>query len=753
MPPRCLLPVVTLMLVIQSGATAEKPIALSDANRGVKVHDRNPVGLIGNGDTFHFNHGQPAPANVTPLHSQFLHIDWDGDGRRDLIGWGYRVWEHDQELEERLGNAVYFLKNVGSPNKPLFLPRRRLRATDGVYLSSKLLPQNWFTADWDDDGDPDFYGVGPAHILTWWENTGQRDAGGLWILKPGQDVVRLTEESEFRQSTQGILRKTHAWAPRGVRRIDWEGDGDVDLVVAFRKTSRLRKVETSRGVAPYGTAVMLFDLYENLRVNDDGSVEYARPVTLKDETGIVIHGRGHANGAVEYADWDGDGDFDLLFHSETSRPLEGGRLMFCENRGSRAVPLFEAPIPINVKITDSPFLVDWNDDGRLDMISNGEFFENVNPNSQVTLSVPDPIGLVHRVGRVTPTPILGRTDTGTRIPHVHSYPKLVSRGLAMQVQPEIMTGFTISVDWENDGDLDLLGGYHTGLRLFKNVGTTRKPVFETPVRVEAGGKPISMPNWLDPQADEPSTYGPQGPTEPIYGSLCPTTGDWDGDGDLDLFVTGQRWETIYFENRGTRAAPVFSKGRTVTVDGLSDALSWRSKVSVGDIDGDGVMEMVVTSDRDNTFYIHEARAEQPDRSRLDFTRSRAMKLESGEPIRGWYGGQNNNGDNHSLLVDWDADGDLDLFNGTLWAVYYYENTGTRTAPRFKAQSKIQVSGKDLHTFNHAGSFDAADWNEDGRLDLVLGTECPSDQPHGAVLHLFDRAYLEGGLPDQERQTE
>ena len=711
-----------------------------------KANTRSFSGPIGIGDTFHYNHGKSGPANITPLHSQFIHVDWDGDGRRDLIGWGFRLFEHNQELEKRLGNAVYFLKNVGTKKAPLFLPRRRLLDSEENYLRSDLLPQNGFVDDWDGDGDPDFYGFGPALWLNWWENTGKRDANGLWILKPAQKVIQLREESEFREQHPGILRKRLVWAPRGVRRIDWEGDGDVDLIVGYRKVSRIRKVDTSKGVAPYGTAVMVYDLLENTGTKVKGVVKYARPVTLTDLNGIVIHGRGHANGSVEYADWDGDGDFDLLFHSETDRPLEGGRLTFCENRGSREEPLFEAPIPIGVKIVDSPFLVDWNEDGLLDMISNGEFFENVNPKSQVKRSLPHPFSISPQHAAALPKPVRGRTVPGTRIPKISTYPKLISRGIAKQVDPEIMSSFTISVDWENDGDLDLVGGFHTGLRLFKNRGTTLNPVFEAPVMLDAGGKPISMPNWVDPQSDDPSTFGPQGPTEPMYGWLCPTMGDWDGDGDLDLFVTGQRWETKYFENTGSRKAPVFAKGRTVTVNGLTDELAWRSKISIGDIDGDGTMDLVIHSDRDNAFHVCVRKSEQPDPSRMDFAAGPALKLESGEPVTGWFGGQNNNSDNHTLLVDWDSDGDLDLIKGTVWSVYYYENTGSPTKPRFKAHGKFQLNGKDLQAYNHACSFDAADWNEDGRMDLLHGTEGPSDQPQGAVLHLFDRAYLEGELP-------
>jgi len=705
------------------------------------------AGPIGIGDTFRFNSGKSGAANITPLHSQFIHIDWDGDGLRDLMGWGYRMFEHKQEeLGKRLGNAVYFLRNIGTDRHPLFAPRRRLQDNTGNFLQSDLLPQNWFVDDWDGDGDPDFYGLGPAMQLTWWQNTGERDASGLWKLKAAQNLIPLTEESEFRATSPGILRQRNAWAPRGVRRLDWEGDGDVDLVVSYRKVSRIRAVDTSKGVAPYGTAVMVFDLLRNTGTTADGMADYARPVTLKDLNGFVIHGRGHANGAVEYADWDGDGDFDLLFHDETDRPLEGGRLTFCENRGTRAEPLFEAPIPIGVRIVDSPFLVDWNNDGHLDVIANGEFFENVNPNSRVRLSRPDPLYLFRRRADVLSTPVRGRTDAGTRISKISTYPRLISRGVARQVQPEIMTSFTICVDWENDGDLDLVGGYHTGLRLFRNRGTTLQPVFELPEMIRAADTPIAMPNWLDPQAADPSTYGPQGPTEAMYGWLCPTVGDWDNDGDLDLFVTCQRWETQYFENTGSREVPVFAGGQTVTVNGRTDELAWRSKVSIGDLDADGTMDLVIHSDRDNAFYLCTRKSSQRDPRRLDFLLGSTLKLESGGPVTGWFGGQNNNGDNHTVLADWDGDGDLDLFKGTLWAVYYYENTGSPGAPQFKAHGKIQRNGRDLQVYDHAGSFDVADWNEDGRLDLVQGTESPSDQPHGAVLHLFDRRYLDGPLP-------
>ncbi|MBM4085976.1 MAG: hypothetical protein FJ272_14415, partial [Planctomycetes bacterium] len=141
------------------------------------------MGLIGIGDSFHYNNGQPGPAPVHPLHSQFWHLDWDGDGLRDLIGFAYRRYEYGSPLQKNMGNGIYFLKNLGSRQQPLFAPRYRLKADDGRYLQTDLLPQNMFPCDWNADGHADFIGVDARKNLLLWENTGTRDRNGLYVLK------------------------------------------------------------------------------------------------------------------------------------------------------------------------------------------------------------------------------------------------------------------------------------------------------------------------------------------------------------------------------------------------------------------------------------------------------------------------------------------------------------------------------------------------------------------------------------------
>lgn len=696
------------------------------------AHGRKPpaarIGPIGVGEPLYYNHGRPGPAPVRPLHSQYWHVDWDGDGLRDLIGFAYRRYEHGAPLEPNQGNGVYFLKNVGAAGKPLFAPRERLKGADGKYLQTDLLPQNMTPVDWNADGHVDFVGADSRKQLLHWANTGRRDRNGCYLLEPPRAVAALTAVSEFREHAPGVVRKP-GYSLRALSVVDWRGDGGRDLVACWSSTNILAKVDSRKGVIPYGAPLMIFELFEEVSADAAGGPQYAPPRVLMEERGLPLNAACYATGGVAYVDWDGDGDLDLLFHDGTNRPLEGGRLMLSENFGTRSEPAFLMPLPI-LTIYDSPQLVDWTGDGVVDLIAGGELFENVNPHS----------------GGSPEQPVRGKTPGGSRVPRAASYPRFVSRGPALQTAPEMLGHWAATADWNGDGALDLVRGVESHVLWFANQGSTLEPVFAPGERLSAGGRTLRLPNWLDPQADPPHDRGPQGLGEARHSWLNPTVFDFDRDGDLDLFVTSQRWQTHYLENLGTRTAPRLAREREVRFQGDPQEFSWRSKVSLGDLDGDGGPEMVVTSDDDNTFYAYRPAAAQPDATWLEFETREPLRLEDGTPVTGWYGGQNNNGDNHSLLVDWDADGDLDLVNGTLWTVYYYENVGTPRAPRFRAHGKLKIGDEELRVFRHAGSVDVADWNGDGRLDLLVSTENPSDQPLGEIVHLFDRAVLDGDLP-------
>jgi hypothetical protein len=73
------------------------------------------------------------------------------------------------------------------------------------------------------------------------------------------------------------------------------------------------------------------------------------------------------------------------------------------------------------------------------------------------------------------------------------------------------------------------------------------------------------------------------------------------------------------------------------------------------------------------------------------------------------------------VVDWDGDGDLDLLIGSFaGSVYRRENVGTRAQPQWAEDAiGITADGKAIHGNAHACPA-VADWDGDGRWDLLLG---------------------------------
>ena len=228
------------------------------------------------------------------------------------------------------------------------------------------------------------------------------------------------------------------------------------------------------------------------------------------------------------------------------------------------------------------------------------------------------------------------------------------------------------VDYDNDGDLDLFvsNGPQAGSTnfLYRNDG---EGVF-----TKIAEDPIV------------SDHTP---------SVGTTWGDYDNDGDLDLYVTNWYGQpNQLYANNGDGTFDRITTGPPVADPGFSEAASW------GDYDADGDLDLyVANSDGSlrNALYTNKGDG--------SFTR-----VDSGAPVT------DTRASRSVSWVDYDADGDLDLFvtNEFSQVNDLYRNlrveTGTPTFVRITTGAIATDEGSSI-------SSSWGDYDNDGDLDLFV----------------------------------
>src|SRR5262245_61897666 len=138
-----------------------------------------------------------------------------------------------------------------------------------------------------------------------------------------------------------------------------------------------------------------------------------------------------------------------------------------------------------------------------------------------------------------------------------------------------------AVDWDGDGDLDLLvGEIGGGVYLIPNEGDAKKYAFGKEQQLKAGDKPIQVP----------------------HGDAGPFAADWDGDGKVDLLVGAGDGSVWLYRNTGKPKAPQLAAGVQLVSPGENtygaDApkeprRGTRAKICAVDWNGDGRLDLLV----------------------------------------------------------------------------------------------------------------------------------------------------------------
>jgi hypothetical protein len=466
--------------------------------------------------------------------------------------------------------------------------------------------------------------------------------------------------------------------------VDLDGDGDLDLVKG-------------------GTEPFLY-VYENR-----GQGLFVDRGRLTSAGEVMTFPRDDANRSwlsVEFADWDGDGDPDM-FVSFRAGPYEN-RVVRYENVTVRGGPLtFADRGPMTtvsgVPLTGRVSFVDWDGDGRLDVLTDADDTVTLHRNVGTSRAVAD-MALADGVWvEANGTPIrLGnpRLDTA---------------------------------DIDGDGDLDLFAGTEDGrVYLFRNVGTRRAPVLE-------GGRLLAFYDYMDAKTGI-------------------KVADFDGDGLLD-FVVGRFWERSHYgdqprvfgrlyHNVGTRTAPRFeardASGGAPYTERFQPADALRQNgVRAVDWDEDGRLDLVA-GDSDGFVWLFRNTTD----ALAPIFAPGVRLLAAGRPLR-VYGEETEAraaGYARVDVTDWNEDGRKDLVvadaRGWLWL---FLNRGTNAAPVLGPGQRVIANGHPIDGTSR-GSVLVRDWDGDGRKDVLFamvgeGPSATYDWPPRNPDRTSDRGFL------------
>ncbi len=165
--------------------------------------------------------------------------DWDGDGLQDILSnsiWGKVEWYRNtgSQTQPQLASAQPLMVAwEGEAPKP---------AWNWWNPAPHELATQWRTVpyamDWNNDGAMDLVMLDHEGYLAWFE---RKDSDGRNVLLPGKRVFTVTNASVFDSknrvidSIPGTLRLNGRDAGSSGRKkfvfVDWDGDGDQDLLV------------------------------------------------------------------------------------------------------------------------------------------------------------------------------------------------------------------------------------------------------------------------------------------------------------------------------------------------------------------------------------------------------------------------------------------------------------------------------------------------------------------------------------------
>ncbi len=516
------------------------------------------------------------------------------------------------------------------------------------------------------------------------------------VLTPGVEWVDFLK-GEFHE-TRGIYPRANVHANKvranQWRYLDYDGDGAHDLIVGIEDWTDYGWDDAYNAAGEWTRGPLRGFVYWLRNRGSDAAPDYADPVRIQaDQRDLEVFGMP----SPSFHDFDEDGDLDLI----CGEFLDG--FTYFENIGTRKEPRYAAGrrlltaegdrIAMSLQMI-TPVGIDWDGDGDVDLICGDED------------------------GRVA-----WIENTGKR---VNDTPVFKAPRYFQQQATDIKFGALINpeaVDWDGDGDLDLVCGNTAGeLGFIENLGGGETPKWAAPVLLKADGRTIRI---------EAGPNGSiQGPAEAKWGYTSLSVADWDGDGRLDI-MTNSIWGRIeWYRNLGG-SPPQLAAAQPVPVawQGAPPkpewnwwnpqagelVTQWRTRPVMYDLDEDGLTDLVML---DHEGYLAFYRREKTDSGLVLHPGERRFTDRQGQPLRFNAKRAGGSGRRQWCFFDWDRDGKTDiLLDGR--NIEFWRNVSTEERPwAFENQGVLSSHRLAGHTICPT----VARWTTDGKPELLIGAE-------------------------------
>ncbi|OGG93572.1 MAG: hypothetical protein A2527_11740 [Candidatus Lambdaproteobacteria bacterium RIFOXYD2_FULL_50_16] len=620
--------------------------------------------------------------------------DWDGDGDLDLIV-GMK------------NGTLSFYENKGDRFFPDWQPIHENFLL--IDVGGESAP---YFIDIDKDGDDDMIMGSSNPTVSLFENRVQTDRRVLWNIKPN-----LFNFNKL------VVTGSRASVAAG----DLDQDGDLDLIVGEKNGN--------------------LNYFRN-----DGTAKEPNWILVTEELLFIT---GMENSAPELGDVDGDGDLDLLVGDKQ------GMVAFIENLGTPKVAKWtlkdKTYFQVDVGSNSVPRLLDIDGDGDLDLFM-GNFtgrvilYLNKGTKTDPMFALESTRFASAKVSKNSvPTffdynkdkyiDLITGADEGSMMLYI-SPGKAAKDNLNWETSDKAFSNYNVDflshplfTDFNGDGDLDMLIGNDEGdFLLYHNGGASgegegMQVVVDNSIDQKSGSlvvEDVDGPIELDiADSTEETASGEEEefeaflqedtPTrqvvEPKFDEIplllvrnrniqksIPSLGDLDGDGDLDMLVGSKSGAIYYYENQGSDTEYNYQLAKENFIKTTPPFTN--SAPVLYDLDQDGDLDLVVGNGLGRLFfYVNQGTTEEAN-----------FVLEK-DYFRGLYLGKNA----RPAVADLSGDGILDLLVGTLSGkLTYVRNESNRFLIMRRDYEMIDVGIGSTPSF--------ADLNNDGTLDQLIGSD-------------------------------